>query len=374
MNILFVSRAYPPVTGGIENQNYDLSKWLPEFSPTTTIANRYGRKALPFFAPWALLRALFLMRKYDVLLLGDGVLFILGYFIKLAYPNKTVIAIVHGLDLSWNSKSLGVWYEHLLISIYRKLWLDVFVKKIDGFITVSSYTKEVAVENGLPLEHIRVIKNGIETEKFEEPRDRNALAELLKRDITDRVILLTAGRLAKRKGVAWFIRHVLPRLDASLLYVVAGSGPDQANIETAIVESGMGDRVIMLGRVGDSELKLLFNSSDIFIQPNIPVPGDTEGFGLTPLEAAATGLPVVVSDLEGLKDAFMQGENGILVRPEDSDGFIRALNELAENTDERRRFGDHAARYVENHFHWKVIANQYVETLQTFVDNSQKKA
>ena len=52
MNILFISRAYPPVTGGIENQNYALSVWLPRYATVKTLANRHGRAFLPLFAPY----------------------------------------------------------------------------------------------------------------------------------------------------------------------------------------------------------------------------------------------------------------------------------------------------------------------------------
>ena len=71
LKILFISRAYPPVTGGIENQNYELSVWLSKAVEVKTIANRHGRKFLPIFAPYALLSALFKMHAYDAVLLGD---------------------------------------------------------------------------------------------------------------------------------------------------------------------------------------------------------------------------------------------------------------------------------------------------------------
>ena len=56
MKILFISRSYPPVTGGIENQNAALAEWLPRHAEVTTVANRLGKKFLPFFLPYALLR------------------------------------------------------------------------------------------------------------------------------------------------------------------------------------------------------------------------------------------------------------------------------------------------------------------------------
>ena len=58
MKILFISRAYPPVTGGIENQNYALSVWLPKISDCYTLANTRGKKFLPFFLPYAIVYAL----------------------------------------------------------------------------------------------------------------------------------------------------------------------------------------------------------------------------------------------------------------------------------------------------------------------------
>ena len=72
MKILFISRAYPPVLGGIENQNYEIAKALSKIAEVKIIANKKGRIFLPFFAPYALVKALFLFRTYDVLLLGDG--------------------------------------------------------------------------------------------------------------------------------------------------------------------------------------------------------------------------------------------------------------------------------------------------------------
>jgi len=72
VKILFISRAYPPIVGGIENQNYELGKWLGRIADVKIIANTHGRKFLPLFAPYALLRAVLNISKYDVLLLGDG--------------------------------------------------------------------------------------------------------------------------------------------------------------------------------------------------------------------------------------------------------------------------------------------------------------
>src|SRR4051812_36715542 len=80
--ILFISRAYPPILGGIERQNYELVAQLRAKVQLTLIANKWGKKFLPFFLPYALARATLSSRNYDIVLLGDGLLAGLGWVIR----------------------------------------------------------------------------------------------------------------------------------------------------------------------------------------------------------------------------------------------------------------------------------------------------
>lgn len=354
MKILFISRAYPPVTGGIENQNYALSVWLKKFAETDTIANHYGKKALPLFFPYATVRTLFALRHYDVLLLGDGVLGLLGFIVKCFYPKKTVVSIVHGLDLTYQN------------SFYQRFWLGRFLPALDGLIAVSRETHDRAVEKNIPAHKVVVIPNGVETETFARNYSRSDLEKVLGENIQDKVVLLTAGRLVKRKGAEWFIRNVLGQLGEDTLYVLAGSGPEEENIRKAIAETHLENRVRLLGRVTDEARNILLHTTDIFVQPNIKVPGDMEGFGIAVIEATASGCPVVASNIEGLKDAICQNENGILVTSEDSTAFKNALVSLINNREERLALGKRALHYTETHYHWNVIARLYVSVLEGF--------
>ena len=352
MTILFISRAYPPVTGGIENQNAALAEWLPKHAETTTVANRLGRRFLPFFMPYALLRALWLMRRHDVLLLGDGVLGIVGYCVKHCYPKKTVVSVLHGLDLTYT------------LPIYQRFWVKVFLPALDGFIAVGNRTIEVAVERGLRADRCIFVPNGVNTEKHLRGFPRTELEQLLVRDLSKCGVLLTSGRLAKRKGVAWFIRNVLPLLPPSVLYVVAGDGVDRENIQTTIRETSQTGRVFFLGYVNNRTRDLLFNTCDIFIQPNIHVDGDMEGFGLTVLEAGSCRLPVIAARLEGLKDAIIDGANGFLVEAENPKGYVDKINQiLAKTPEEREQLGKAVRNYILAHYSWDTIADNYIAAL-----------
>lgn len=356
MKILFISRAFPPIIGGIENQNYELSVWLKKISHIKTIANHYGKKFLPFFFPYALIKGLFLLREYDVVLLGDAVLCPLGWILRLFY-GKPVISIVHGLDLTYPLK------------IYQQLWNRFFVKKMDKLIAVGHETIEAGVKRGIPRDKFVFIPNGIDTKKFLEWHGRQELEKIVGEDLRGKKILLTTGRLVPHKGVAWFCQRVVSRLPDNVLYLVAGDGERRKSIEKIIQVKKLGERVRLLGNVSFAKLKILYNTVDLYIQPNIKVPGTMEGFGLVVIEAASCRLPVIASNLEGLKDAIKEGRNGFFVESGDAEGYLKKINELLMQDEFRLEFGEKARRYVEENFSWEKISQQYLKEIKTVISN-----
>lgn len=362
LKILFISRAYPPVVGGIENQNYELGRHLGQLTPTTVLANKHGRKFLPLFAPYALLKTLFSLRRYDAILLGDGVLAFVAWTVKL-FSNKPVICVIHGLDVNYNSASLKVWYEKLLITLYQNIWVKIFLPRVDHFIAVGNETARVAMEKGIPQEKIAFIPNGTDTEKYFAVHERRELDQILKMDTCGKCVLLTSGRLAKRKGAAWFSANVMPLLDERFVYVIAGDGPDRADIEKAVRENNLGERVKMLGLVSEETKKVLFNTCDIFIQANVKIAGDMEGFGISVIEAASCELPVLAARLEGLVDAIKDGQNGFLVESGNAAAWKEKIIELFTDEKRRKDFGRAARRYVAENYAWPKIANLYLEKI-----------
>jgi phosphatidylinositol alpha-1,6-mannosyltransferase len=350
--ILFISRAYPPITGGIENQNYELSVWLSKIAEVKTIANLKGKKALPFFLPYITLRALWFAPRYDAILLGDGVLGVVGYIVKNVYPKKPVLSVVHGLDITYTS------------SIYQTWWVKTFLPKLDTLIAVGNETIRVGIERGIPQEKFVFIPNGVDTDKYFHTYSRQDLEKIIGESLADKKVLLTSGRLAKRKGVAWFIRNVLPKLPDTIIYVVAGDGVDRENIQDAVIETNAASRVHLLGFVDDETRNTLMNTCDLFIQPNIRVTGDMEGFGISVIEAASYQIPVIASRLEGLQDAIKDNEDGFLVEPENAQAYVEKINLLLADDDKLKTFGKQSRQYVIDHFRWESIAKRYLSIIE----------
>jgi glycosyltransferase involved in cell wall biosynthesis len=89
-----------------------------------------------------------------------------------------------------------------------------------------------------------------------------------------------------------------------------------------------------------------------------------EGFGIAVIEATLAGLPAIVSRLEGLQDALIDGQNGVFVTPGDANGFIQAILTVLKDEDAYRRFKLSATKTTEEHFHWNAISKLYGELLE----------
>lgn len=356
MRILFISRTYPPVVGGIEKQNYEISRSLSELCDVDLVVNTKGKRYLPIFIIHVLISSVFKLPRCDVVVLGDGVLGIVGYLFKI-FSNKPVVGIIHGLDLTYRNP------------LYQKLWINIFVKRLDKLIAVGNETIRQGVLRGIPRSKFYFVPNGVSLKKALPDYSRKDLEKLLGREIKGGV-LLTLGRLVKRKGVAWFIEEVIPALKKDLVYIVAGEGKEKKSIIALIHKYNLQNRVLILGSVTGKQKELLYCTADLFIQPNIEVEGDIEGFGLTVLEAASYGLPVIASELEGLRDAINSGENGILIESGDNSRFREEIEELLENDEKRKQLGINAKKYVEKNFSWESISRKYLGVLEEVVKSN----
>jgi len=345
MRVLFVTRKYPPRIGGMESLSYSLLTGFPE--PKTSITLGRSQKHLVWFLPYVLWRVALTAHRYDVIHLGDALLSVAGFLPRLF--GKRVAVSVHGLDMTFAPR---------LYQAYLKLFL-----RADVIIANSASTQRIAEARGLP--RVCAISIGVPERYFAVSRATHRDAEL-ERKRAGRVTLLTVGRLVPRKGAAWFVRHVLPKLP-SVLYVLVGVGAEHDEILRAAAEVGTSDQVWLAGSVSDARLLDILGTSDVFVMPNIEVPGNVEGFGIVAIEASASGLPVVASRLQGIPDAVVDGENGTLVPPENADAFVAALEPLIADAAERLKRGAHGREFTEKNYSWPRIIQQYETVFQSLV-------
>lgn len=357
--VLFITRTYPPIIGGMETLSYNLTKTVSGLTKTYIIKNPYGKKAIPFFVVWAFLKAIIILLFTDVKIvhLSDGVLAPVGIILRWLFPRIKVVSNIHGLDVAY--------VEQLPIYRFTNMWA---IKKLDKIFAVSREVVDTCAKYAIPLDNVMVISNGTNANEFYNPELKSKRETLwqeffpnLAEKVQGKFILLSLGRIVKRKGLVWFVNNVMEKLPSRIVLVVGSSGPDLERLKKTVADKKLEDRVFFLGFVNDKEKEFLFNVCDLFIMPNIKVKGDREGFGISVIEAASCELVPIVSDLEGLKDAVKDGENGLRIPPKDKQKYIETIKHLMDDTGYRVKLGKKARLYVKEHFDWSVIGRKYLE-------------
>ncbi|PEN14159.1 glycosyl transferase family 1 [Longibacter salinarum] len=319
-------------------------------------------KVLPFllWAAWVIAKK---ARRDDV----DVVLFSSMVTAALAVPLRPLLrrygvrtaAIVHGLDVTTPFPP----YQWFVPKVFDAL---------DLVLPVSRATGEACTQRGLPDHKLQVVPNGIDPDRFRAPSDRATRRHLLTDALgplpDDALLLCSVGRQVERKGFEWFIRNVMPDLPEDVHYWLAGDGPQTESIDAAIRENGLGDRVRLLGRISDADLARLYRGADLFVMPNVPVPGDMEGFGVVMLEAGQCGTPAIASRLEGIRDVITDGMNGHLVEPESPSAFRQTILRYHDAPDELAGFSRRARTHTQATFGWPAVAEQYIQVLRGLTD------
>ena len=170
--------------------------------------------------------------------------------------------------------------------------------------------------------------------------------------------LLTVARLDYHKGIDTVIR-ALPAIRAvfpTACYAVAGIGSRRDALERLVAELGLGDAVRLLGFVSDDELPALYNAADLFVLASRRYDLLVEGFGISIVEASASGLPVIGSRSGGIPEAIRDGETGFLVEPEDPAALAATAIRLLGDEGLRRRMGAAGRAAVESYYNWDRVA------------------
>ena len=301
--------------------------------------------------PYAFLVAFFslLFRRIDVVYFSDGVVCALAPMLRPLSPARFVVTI-YGLEMTYGNP------------VARRLMLSGALR-CERVIVISEITRDVTVEAGVEASRVQIIYVGIEPHLLAEAE----LAPLRRRfEKTHRLrfgvdrIILNVGRQVRRKGLADFLEKGMPLLADDIRFVIGGRGPEVPRLHTLRTELGLEARVRIIGPVDADELSMLRQSADLFLFPNIKVPGDLEGFGMAQLEAMYAGTPVVAFAVDALAESVREG--GYVMEEDDYQAFVDRIHGFYALTEEEREAKRAEARdYIRRDYSWDATADAYAE-------------
>ena len=265
----------------------------------------------------------------------------------------SLITVLHGLEVT-----------RLNSNKYDKS-IPKFIQTIDHsdqVIAVSNYTKNEAISI-TDIQKIITIPNFVNTTEFF-PQSTRECRKKFQLHHSDK-ILLSLSRLVKRKGHDIVIRaiQIVKEKIPEIKYLIAGTGdnPYKKMLKQLVKDLELQSYVHFVGYIEENKKPLLYNASDVYIMNSLDTDqkGDSEGFGITFLEANACGKPVIGTNVGGIPDALDNNVSGILVEPNDPNATAEAIIQLFSNKIFYNKLSVNGLSRVNNQFSLSNIGGKY---------------
>ncbi|MGH0632168.1 glycosyltransferase family 4 protein [Bacillus pacificus] len=262
-------------------------------------------------------------------------------FVKIAkFFGKRVILHIHGAEFM-------LFYEESNERV--KSQIQEVLEQVDVIITLSKKWK-TDIEGITSNKNVKVIYNAIDSTKFN-------LSKLNEQNI------LFMGRVGTRKGIYDFLDimpNILKDFPNAKLHI-AGDG-DLSLLDRKIEELNIKNHVCVYGWIDYKQKIKILEKSSIFILPSY-----NEGLPVSILEAMATGLPVISTDVGGITEQIVNDLNGFIIKPGDKEGLIKYTNYLLKNQNIRREFGKEGRNRVEEVFSLNTIGNKIIKVYDRLI-------
>lgn len=376
-SLLLVNYEYPPLGGGAGNATAQLARELAALDcKTVVLTSRYGdlprwevqgrviirriptvRAHADRCTPWematfmasAMAAAPFMARRYAT----NGTICFFGLP---SGPVGLVLKRLKGIPYVVSLRGGDVpGFQPYDLALYHRLarpFIHTIWQEAAAVVANSDGLRDLARRSS-PHQRVRVIPNGVDTRQFTPGR----------KAVDGRCRLLFVGRLVQQKGVDTLLRAVAaaarhrPGLQLSLI----GDGPQREELEQLAVALGIAHRVDFAGWFERADLPDRYRLADVFV-----LPSRDEGMPNVVLEAMASGLPIVASDVPGTRELVDSGVNGALFPAGDTNALAAALVELASEPGLRLRYG--AASWSRaQQYDWRQVAMAYQNLFELVV-------
>jgi phosphatidylinositol alpha-1,6-mannosyltransferase len=388
---VFVTQNFPPIGGGMARRHAELVRRYGESMDVSTVASddaaaldalesyRIDRQEFPFSSAklfaneirWGRWLARRCSTGIDVIHCGE--IRPVGYAVWWAHKRTDVpyVIYVNGGDLlRERRKTAAHWSKR--ISAYRLL------SDAAGIVANSewsaSLTRDIMGEIGITAPPpVAAIDLGTDPVRFSPAGDTGRLRAQL--ELSDAPVMLSVARLVPHKGqdVAIQALAALQTEFPELHYVIVGKGDDESRLHALAETLRVGNRVHFVGQLDDHGLADAYATSTIYVGlSRLDNEINVEGFGISFVEAGASGIPVVAGDSGGVRSAVRDRETGFVVDPADVAAATEAIGSILRDASLRSRMGAAGRAAVESHYNWDRVAAETREFVRDSVAPLQR--
>ncbi|MDR3583564.1 MAG: glycosyltransferase family 4 protein [Candidatus Pacebacteria bacterium] len=382
MRVLFLNYEYPPLGGGAGNATKYILKEFSEYGDVkldviTSSSDFFGMEnigdnitiyKLPIgkkpggihsqsrleiikysFKAFLFAKQLIGKNKYD---LSHSFFTVpcgfLSLVLKLRYKIPYVISL-RGADVPGYTDRFKILY------IFIKPLVGLIWKNSFAVVSNSDKLRDLALVTN-KKQKISVIFNGIDTREF---YPGNFKSEEKKEDFS----ILFVSRLCQRKGAIFLLEAIeeLVKSGYKIKSIFVGDGEQKKELQKFAQEHEISDEALFCGKINHDDLPRIYQSADVFVFPSL-----NEGMSNALLEALASGLPVIVTDVGGTQELIKNKINGFIVPLRNAKAIATALKELINNSEMRKRMRSENRKKAEN-MSWENVAREYLNIYKSVI-------
>jgi glycosyltransferase involved in cell wall biosynthesis len=374
MHVCMITREFPPASGGIGYYVYNLSKGLIKKGHKVTVITRGSTRRFekevidkidvfkatffplyPFQMP---LHGLFVNSLIKSLEPDLSLIHIhspVTPSIKTALPIVTTVHTAMRIDSRYHEVVDPYSLAEKVQSMYFSPLVESQLLRLSDIITAVSPTVASELNGyGVDSSKVKVMWNGVDEKIFFPIKNKEKL---------EKYVLYT-GVLRARKGLfdlikcAILVKKTIP----DIKFVICGTGPLLQQLTEQVRNAGLEKQVIFLGRVDRKKFIQICQNATIQVIPSI-----YEGLPTVLLEAMACGLPVVATNIGGIRDIISSNINGLLIPPRSPEKMAKMVELLWTDESLRKKLGDNARETILEKYTWEKITNDFLNLYESLI-------
>ena len=385
MNIAIITGHFPPSKGGgIAEWALGIARELPKLGHTTSVyvthrkdrdlaihkeeqfecRPMYGRNWHEFhrfyagYYMWKILKenpeTIFIVTTWGMAKAFN--------FLKKRFPKSKMIVVAHGLEIT------------RLKSLRELKTMTKVVSSSDLVLSVSKFTRDEIINrlDRIDTNHVKFLPNGVDTNRFFPSKVDDAFLQKYSIPVGSDIIL-TLARIIKRKAHDDVIKAMPDILTEfpKAHYVIAGPHRKKDSylhyLKQLTKELSVENHVTFIDFIPEEDLKKIYSASKVYVMASrtLHETGDSEGFGITFLEANACGCPVIGSYEGGIPDAVENEINGLLVPSDSPNDISKSIKKLFSNEDYRKNIAKMGMARVSEKFTWEKLTIQMLDMINS---------
>lgn len=291
--------------------------------------------------------------NFDIIVGGNSGWILSLVFILSRIFDKKLISIAYGNDfLIRNPLSLKTFY----------------FRNADKIIVINDQMKQIIKEMHHLNEHqLEIIYVGLDLKELEVKKSKKELRKEFNIP-EDQFVLLSVGRHVPRKKFDLVIKAVneIKKLKPSLniKYILIGDGQETLYLKNLTKQFNLESQIEFLGSCDLEKRNKFYKLSDIFLMPVETKENNIEGFGIVFLEANFYKVPVIGTATGGVVEAIVDGETGLLIKPNDLNDLVEKILYLYENENVRKKMGEKGHNRAINEYSWQKIVDDYIRVFK----------